>query len=356
MTCPRPSRTTPSRRLALLMATALASGTLALPAIADEAKELTIFNWAGYIAPDLVAKFETETGIKVTLDTYDSNETLLAKLGAGSSGYDIAVASADFVPIMISEGLVQEIDADTMANYANLGDSWKSTDWDPGNKYSVVWNWGTTSVSVDTAVYKGPLDSLSVVFEPPAELQGKIGMSGSASEVINLAMVYLGKEQCSAAPEDLKAVSDLLMAQKPFVKVYDASGVAELLGSGEVVAAQAWSGAALQARGEKDTLQYLYPKEGVYGWADNVVVPATAAHPENAKAFINFLMDPENAAILSAYTGSPNGMPASLAHLDPAVAEAPEFTPPAGAAIHFGKLCSEEATRAYDRIWSRVRG
>lgn len=340
------------RSSSILVATAV----LATAAQSDEAKELTIFNWAGYIAPELVEKFESETGIQVTLDTYDSNETLLAKLTAGSSGYDIAVASADFVPIMIEQGLVQEIHASEMPNYVNLGANWKTPDWDVGNVYSVVWNWGTTSVSVDTGVYSGPLDSLSVVFEPPEDLKGKIGMSGSASEVINLAMVYLGKEQCSAAPEDLQAVSDLLMAQKPYVKVYDASGVAELLGSGEVVAAQAWSGAAYQARGEKETLQYLYPNEGVYGWADNVVIPATAAHPENAKSFINFLMAPENAAILSAYTGSPNGMPGSLAYLDAAVAEAPEFSPPADAEIHFGKLCSEEATRAYDRIWSRVRG
>lgn len=326
------------------------------PALAQEDKALTIYNWAGYIAPDLVAKFEAETGITVTLDTYDSNETLMAKLSAGSTGYDIAVASADFLPIMIEQGLVQKIDAPAMANYSHLGETWKSREWDPGNVYSVVWNWGTTSVSVDTAVYDGPRDSLGVLFTPPEALRGKIGMSGSASEAVNLALVYLGKPQCTTDPADLKALSELLMAQKPFVKVYDASGVAELLGSGEVVAAQAWSGAAAQARGNRASLAYLYPKEGVYGWADSVVVPKGAAHPENAKAFINFLMDPANAAILSNYTGSPNGMPESVALMDKAVAGAPEFNPPEGTKITFGKLCPEEAVRAYDRIWSRVRG
>lgn len=324
-------------------------------ALADDAKELRIFNWGGYTAPDLVAKFEKETGIKVTVDTYDSNETLLAKLSAGSAGYDIAVASADFVPIMIEQGLIQPVDIAALKNYGNLAPEWKDRAWDPGNRYSIVWNWGTTSAMVDTAVYKGPLDSLAVLFDPPAELQGKIGMSGATSEVVSLALVYLGKPQCTAQMEDLKALSALLEKQKPFVKTYDAAGIAERLGAGEVAAAEAWSGAAYQARQQRASLAYVYGKEGVYGWADNVVVPKTAAHVENAKLFIDFLMNPENAAILSNYTGSQNGITGSSAFMTPALASAPEINPPKGETIVFGKVCPPEATKAYERIMTKVR-
>jgi spermidine/putrescine transport system substrate-binding protein len=321
-----------------------------------EDKELRIFNWGGYTAPDFVAKFEKETGIKVSIDTYDSNETLLAKLTAGSSGYDIAVTSADFVPVMISQGLVQPIDASKMKNYVNLAPEWKSREWDPGNQYSVVWNWGTTSAVVDTSIYKGPQDSLGVIFNPPAELQGKIGMSGAMSEVISLALVYLGKPQCTSDKDDLQALSALLEAQKPSIKVYDASGVAERLGAGELVASQTWSGAAYLARQQRGSLKYLYGKEGVYGWADNVVVPKTAQHPENAKAFIDFLMNTENAGILSNFTGSQNGITGSDKFMKSELVAAPEINPPKDEKISFGKVCSEAATRAYDRIWAKVRG
>jgi spermidine/putrescine transport system substrate-binding protein len=342
-------RTTASTLLAIGAMIGLANHASA------EDKELRIFNWGGYTAPDLVAKFEKETGIKVSIDTYDSNETLLAKLTAGSSGYDIAVTSADFVPVMISQGLIQPIEASKMNNYANLAPEWKSREWDPGNQYSVVWNWGTTSAVVDTSIYKGSLDSLDVIFNPPAELQGKVGMSGAMSEVISLALVYLGKAQCTSEKEDLKALSALLEAQKPSVKVYDASGVAERLGAGELVASQTWSGAAYLARQQRASLKYVYAKEGVYGWADNVVVPKTAKHPENAKAFIDFVMNPENAGILSNFTGSQNGIVGSAKFMKKELVDAPEINPPKDEKIFFGKVCPEAATRAYDRIWAKVR-
>lgn len=330
--------------------------TMNAPAAFADDNSLNIYNWSGYISPELVEKFEAETGIDVTLDTYDSNETLLAKLSAGSSGYDIAITSENFLPIMVEQELIQQIDVNSMPNYTNLAQEWKEQEWDPGNKYSIVWNWGTTSVMVDTGIYDGPIDSLGVVFNPPSELQGEIGMSGSVSELVSLAWVYLDRPQCSEDPEDLQALFDLLTNQNPYVKVYDAAAVAERLASGELIAAQAWSGAAYQARQGRSSLEYLYPQEGVYGWADNMVVPASASNPENASVFINFMMDPENMAMLSNYTGSPNGVSGSATFINEELKTAPEYAVPADVRIHFGKQCSVEALRAYDQIWTRVRG
>ncbi len=175
----------------------------------------------------MVKKFEAETGIKVTIDTYDSNETALAKLSSGASGYDVMIISNDFVPIFVAQGLFQEVDAGSMPNFKNVDPKWQKRPWDPDAKYTVPWVWGTTSYSVDTAVYKGPTDSLKALFEPTDDLKGKIGMFGSPSEVMSLALVYLGKPQCNTNPDDLKQLETLLEAQKPFVKVYNSDGTVE---------------------------------------------------------------------------------------------------------------------------------
>ena len=158
--------------LTLLVALALGSGL----ALADD--KLFLYNWTDYTSPDLIKKFESETGIKVTLDTFDTNETLLAKLKAGGgSGYDIVVPSHNFVPILIKEGLLMEINADKLKGYENITDVLKSPPWDPGNVYSIPWQHGTTSFDVDTAVYTGDINTYKILFEPPSELQGKVAMS-----------------------------------------------------------------------------------------------------------------------------------------------------------------------------------
>jgi spermidine/putrescine transport system substrate-binding protein len=336
----------------MLAGTALA---LVLPAAAQAAGELHLYNWTDYTAPELIAKFEKETGIKVSIDTYDSNETALAKLTSGASGYDLIVVSNDFVPIFVQQGLFESVDVAAMANFRNLDPEWQKRSWDPDARYSVPWVWGTTSYSVDTAVYKGPHDSLKLLFEPPPELQGKIGMFGSPSEVMSLALVYLGKPQCNTDPADLKALDALLEAQKPFVKVYNSDGTVERQVSGETAMHQQWSGKAEATRRQKSTVAYVYPKEGAVGWMDNVAVPKGAPNLENAKAFLNFLMDPQNIALQSAFSGYQNAVVGANKLLSAELGESPEFNPPKDLKITFAPACPEKATRAYDRIWTRLR-
>lgn len=338
-----------------LWALMLAGTALVLPAAAQAAGELHLYNWTDYTAPELIAKFEKETGIKVSIDTYDSNETALAKLTSGASGYDLIVVSNDFVPIFVSQGLFTPVDVAAMPNFKNLDPQWQKRSWDPDAKYSVPWVWGTTSYSVDTAVYSGPHDSLKTLFEPPAELQGKIGMFGSPSEVMSLALVYLGKSQCNTDPTDLKALDALLEAQKPFVKVYNSDGTVERQVSGETAMHQQWSGKAEATRQQKSTVTYVYPKEGVVGWMDNVAVPKGAPNLDNAKAFLNFLMDPQNIALQSAFSGYQTAVVGSNALLPAALGSSPEFNPPKDLKITFAPSCPEKATRAYDRIWTRLR-
>ena len=328
---------------------------LALPAAAQAAGELHLYNWTDYTSPEMIAKFEKETGIKVSIDTYDSNETALAKLTSGASGYDLIVVSNDFVPIFVQQGLFEPVDVAAMPNFRNLDPAWQKRSWDPDAKYSVPWVWGTTSYTVDTAVYKGPLDSLKTLFEPPAELQGKIGMFGSPSEVMSLALVYLGKSQCNTDSTDLKALDALLEAQKPFVKVYNSDGTVERQVSGETAMHQQWSGKAEATRQQKATVKYVYPKEGVVGWMDNVAVPKGAPDLDNAKAFLNFLMAPENIALQSSFSGYQNAVVGANTLLSAELGSSPEFNPPKDLKITFAPACPEKATRAYDRIWTKLR-
>ena len=222
-------------------------GAITTTALADSG-ELHIYNWTDYTSDEMIKKFEAETGIKVTIDTYDSNETALAKLSSGAAGYDVMIISNDFVPIFVKQKLFQEVDVASMPNFKNVDPKWQKRPWDPDAKYTVPWVWGTTSFSVDTAVYKGPTDSLKPLFDPPAELKGKVGMFGSPTEVMSLALVYLGKDQCNSNPADLKELDALLEAQKPFVKVYNSDGIVERQVAGETVMHEQWSGKALATR------------------------------------------------------------------------------------------------------------
>ncbi len=317
--------------------------------------ELNLYNWTNYTPPELLQKFEKETGIKVTLDTYDSNETLLAKLKSGASGYDAVVISGDFVPIFVAQNLIQPIDAAKLKGFANLKPKWQKRDWDPDARFTIPWVWGITSYTVNTAVYKGPTDSLKPLFEPPPELQGKLGMLGSPTEVMSLALLYLGKPECNTEPADLQALNALLQAQRPFVKVYNSDGIIERQSSGETAIHQQWSGSALRSRFELPSLKFVYAKEGVVGFMDNLAVPTSARNVENAKLFVSFMMQPENAAMLSAFTGYPNAVAGSDAFLDAKYAKAPEFNPPDDVKLTFIPTCSAQTIKAYDRIWTKLR-
>lgn len=225
---------------------ALTIGTSSVRAAGD----LFLYNWTDYTAPDLVEKFESETGIKVTLDTYDSNETLLAKLKQGGGGYDIVVPSHNFVEILIKENLIQRINAKSLPGYDNIDAKWQGPAWDPGNEYTVPWQWGTTSFTVDSAVYAGNIDTYATLFEPPAELQGNIGMFRTPDEVVPMAQIYLGLPLCNESPDDMKKVLALLEGQKPHVKVYNSDGILERLISDDTAAHMNWNGYSMRAKGE----------------------------------------------------------------------------------------------------------
>jgi spermidine/putrescine transport system substrate-binding protein len=341
------------KRIAVVMLCVLALLFSAGTAIA--AGELFLYNWSDYTAPDLIKKFEKETGIKVTLDIYDSNETLLAKMKSGGGAYDIIVPTHNFVTILIEEGLIQKVNAAEFKGYENIVDAMKGPPWDPKNEYTIPWNYGSTSFCLNTGAYNPAEESMDTLFNPPAELQGKIGMFDSSEENTNLALVYKGYPQCNEDPAQMQEILDLLLAQKPHVKVYSSEGIHERLVSEDVMMSGCWNGSAMRARKANPNIKYMYPKEGILGWADNLAVPTGAKNRENAIKFLEFMLQPENAALQTNFSGYANAIRGSEAFLKEELKGAPELTVPEGIPVHFHPQCSETAIRLLDKVWTKVK-
>ena len=335
--------------LAGVLALALSGGT------AQAAGKLNIYNWFDYMPQELLDKFAKQYDVEVTMDTYDSNESLLARLKAGVTGYDIAVPTDYMVAILKKEDLLAKTEPNKMSNFKNMEPDWIDVYWDPGREYSIPYQWGTTSFMVDSAVYAGDINTLAILFDPPTELSGKINMLKDVNEVLNAGLRYLGYPRCNDNPEQLKKLNELLVNAKKHWLSFNSDGAKEVLVSGDAAAGMIWNGFGMRARAEKATLKYAYPKEGFTGWMDNIVVLKGAPNLENAKKFQNFMMVPENAAALTNFARYTAGIKGVKPFLDAELAAAPEVNvPPDAPKPEFVPPCKDEVIRFYDRIWTNL--
>jgi len=336
-------------------ATAMA---LALAANAASAEgNLVIYHWFEYIPQELLDKFTEETGIEVTMDTYDSNEAMLASLKAGAIGtYDVAVPGDYMVSIMASEGLLDTIADGELANKGNIAPEWADPSFDPGRASSIPYQWGSTSFMVDTAVYDGDISSTDILFNPPAELSGKINMLDSQGEVLAMAALHMGMEQCSTNRDDLKAMNAMLQEAKNHWASFNSDTAKEVLVSGDAAVGQIYDGFGAKAREERATLKYAFPAQGYVVWMDNVVLLKDAPNRENALKFMDFLLEPENIAAVSNYARYASGVAGVSDYLDPELATLPESNPPAEAGPGvFIKVCDQETQAVYDQIWTNLK-
>ncbi|WP_371038891.1 polyamine ABC transporter substrate-binding protein [Rhodosalinus sp. FB01] len=309
------------------------AATLALAAGAAGAEEVRVYNWSDYIDESLLEKFEEETGLDLVYDVFDSNEMLETKMLAGGSGYDVVVPTGTFLQRQISAGAFQKLDKSKLPNLDNMWDmvEERTAKYDPGNEYSINYMWGSTGIGANVNKVRevlgedAPLNSLELVLNP--ENMEKLASCGvhfldAPTEMIPMALTYLGEDPDSHAPDVIAQTEEILAAVRPHIQKFHSSEYINALANGEICVAVGWSGDILQARdraAEADNgveIVYNIPAEGGQMWFDQMAIPVDAPNPEGAHVFLNFIMDPQNMAAASNYVYYANGNEASQEFLN----------------------------------------
>ena len=312
----------------------------AAPAVAVNAEEkvLNIYNWPDYVAKDLIANFEAETGIKVNYQTFENNEGLQAKLVAGNTGYDIVVPGSVFVKAQIDAGLLKKLDKTQIPNYKNLdtGLMSKLVGVDPGNDYVIPWAWSFTTVAINKAKVAKALGSTAMpdnawdlVFNPTYTSKLKscgIAYLDSPTEVLPPALHYIGKKAYSEDAADHKAAGEMLAKVRKDIRLFSSTMIDDLAG-GKACVALGWAGDFIQAANRAAEnksgveIEVMLPKTGGLIFFDTIAVPADAKHPNNAMAFINYYLKAEVSASQTNELGYPTATKASVPMVAPEVAQ-----------------------------------
>lgn len=256
-------------------------------------EKLVVYNWGEYIDPEVLTMFEEETGIDIVYEEFETNEILYPKISSGAIAYDVICPSDYMIQRMIENDLLSEINFDNIPNLKNIGKQYleQSRQFDPENKYSVPYCWGTVGILYNKMMVDEPVDSWSILWDP--KYKDNILMQDSVRDAFGVTLKYLGYSLNSTDLDELTETKNLLIEQKPLVQAYVIDQVRDKMIGNEAALGVIYSGEAIYTQKENPNLEYVIPKEGSNIWIDSWVIPKNAEHKENAEKFINFLCRPD---------------------------------------------------------------
>jgi putrescine transport system substrate-binding protein len=340
---------------------------------AGSGKVLNLYIWSDYLAPNTLADFEKQTGIKVHVAYYDANETLETKLLAGSSGFDVVVPTSSYFERQIKAGVYLKLDKSKVPNLKNLDPQLMSrvARHDPDNAHGIIYMWGTNGIGYNAKMVQAlmpdaPLDSWKLVLDPAVAAKvAKCGISvlDSPAEVLRGVYSYLGKDPNSQSADDLALAEATLTKIRPYIRNINSSEYIEALANGDLCIAVGYNGDVMQARDRAREankgidIDYVVPKEGSILWFDMMAIPADAPNPESAYAFINYILEPQVSADISNFKRYANANLAAQPLVKPDVKDDPRIYPPADQREKLAVQLADSAeqTRAITRVWQRFK-
>jgi spermidine/putrescine-binding protein len=317
-------------------------------------KELNLYIWSAYITEDTLKKFEAKEGIHVRFDTYDSNEALLEKVQSGVSDYDVIVPSDYMVRILSQQNLLEKLDTKRLTNIGNLSSRFRNLPYDPNNDHSIPFLWGTTGIGYNKTKVTDPVDSWAILWNP--KYKDRILMLDDERETFGTALKWKGHSLNSTVPAELEQAKQLLIQQKPLVKTYSSSNFDEVLLSGDVWLAHGWSGQLAKAADQNKDLAYVVPKEGSTIWVDNLAIPASARHKDQAYKFLNFCLQPEIAAEITNISGYPSPNENAKKFIKPQILHDPARYPD-DATLEKCEFLKDlgDTSKLFDQMWTEVK-
>ncbi len=334
---------------------------------------LNLYIWSDYLAADTLSNFEKQTGIKVHVAYFDTNETLETKLLAGSSGYDVVVPTASYFERQIKAGVYLTLDKSKLPNLKNMDPQLMSKValHDPDNAHGIIYTWGTNGIGYNEKMVKAlmpdaPLDSWRLVLDPAvASKVAKCGISvlDSPAEMMRAVYSYLGKDPNSQSPDDLVQAEAILSKIRPYIRNINSSEYIEALANGDLCIAVGYNGDVMQARDRAREankgieVKYFVPKEGSILWFDMLAIPKDAPNPESAYAYLNYIMDPKVIADISNFKRYANANLASQPLVLAAVKDDPGIYPPPEQRQKLAVQLADSAdqTRAITRVWQKFK-
>ncbi len=347
-----------SRPRLSMVAMAVGLSILATPVVLARSqrhgtRELNLYLWSNYIAPETIRKFEERTGARVNLDVYDSAEVLLSKMLAGNPGYDVICPTTYALPPLIRAGVLAELDHDRLTHLSGTAPEFLGQDWDEENRFSIPYLWGVTGIASDSRRVAS-VDSWTALLDP--RWQGKILMLDDAREAIAFGALVLGLDPNTRDPATLGRIQKVLIDQKPLVRAYDSAGFDDAILSGEVTLAQSWSGQIAKIMTEAPWVRFTIPSEGAMMFVDNLAIPKNAPHQALAHEFLDFVMEPEIAAEICLTTGYSTPSRAGRGLLPTAI-QNNRAVFPSDAQMKQLRAFEDlgEAAARHDRLWTEVK-